>query len=61
MVGEKEGVGVELELHNVVVSKILKLWRTLVEPLEETNVTILVLEESVEAVKAEVIRVVLFL
>lgn len=61
MVGEKEGVGVELELHNVVVSKILKLWRTLVEPLEETNVTILVLEESVEAVRAEVIKVVSFL
>lgn len=61
MLGEKEGVGVELELHNVVVSKILKLWRTLVEPLEETNVTILVLEESVEAVRAEVIKVVSFL
>jgi len=42
MVRKKEGVRFGLELHKAVVFKILKLFGALVEPLEDTNVTILV-------------------
>jgi len=55
MVRKKEGVGFGLELHKTVVFKILKLVGALVEPLEDTNVTILVSVKSVEgSVRAEV-------
>ena len=59
MVGEKEGVGFSHELYNTVVSKVLKLWGALVESLEDAKVTMLVLEERLEPVRAEVKRVVL--
>jgi len=55
MVRKKEGVGFGLELHKTVVFKILKLVGAMVEPLEDTNVTILVSVKSVEgSVRAEV-------
>lgn len=62
VVGEKEGVGFSHELYNTVVSKVLKLWGAFVESLEETNATVLVLKESLEAVRAsKVERVILIL
>lgn len=60
MVGEKEGAGSELDFQKTVVLKILKLFGLLVEPLEEANVTIWVLEQRVEPIRAEVKRVILF-
>jgi len=44
MVRKEEGVGFGLELYNTVVFKILNLFRTLVEPLEDPEMTILVFE-----------------
>jgi len=44
MVRKEEGVEFGLELYNTVVFKILKLFGALVEPLEDTKVTVLVSE-----------------
>jgi len=55
VVRKKEGVGFGPELHKTVFLKILKLFGALVEPLKDTNVTILVSEKSVEGpIRAEV-------
>lgn len=58
VIGENEGVGSGLNLHKTIVLEILKLPGPLVEPLQDTDPTVLVPVASPEPARGKVKRVV---